>query len=639
MGVPALSAYQQGQGVIPADGLNSFVQGGALLADLRAFPGLANMTVWVLGNTVANDGGAGMFYWDANSTRSDDGTTTIAPMGVAVGRWRRQIGGNVGIVVQPSGGDDTANLQTAVNDLAAAGGGILRLQDGADYSISNAVNIVASNIKIVGNGVTVTMTGTNTYSGFNFNGQNGTTTLTLSSNVGQNKAFAFVGALTAGCVAGNWLTMMKTAPDNGGAPGSYFFMARIGSILGTGGAFTLGLEAQTPIAFNTTDPGLALTAGPMISNVGIDGDIHLVCTGSGQISGVSVTSVVNSRFRGITGDDFTNGSVIGTFVGFGNCLEDILCRNSGTGFADIESFNQTAMIYSNLQSQFAGGFGPTFTGHSYTVGNNMTSQGARGRGCKFQANLFCHYTNTQSHNCPFTGIAVSVGSCYNTWHGASSHGHGEVGWWFSDQFNSHNKVYGLSAFGTFPQDVANGPTDAGNEFYGLDCGVVNNGNVTTAFYGLNGAAISSGAPTVATLLDVTSNGLALIPPLGNGSIAERWIGGDSAGDIVINAPPPFGIQLSVNGVTALAANSAQVVPGTNNGSNLGIPNFRWLTMYASTINLGTGQVIGFIGASPVAGTWPTGTVLFNVTPSVGQPKGWQCTTGGTPGTWVSMGNL
>jgi hypothetical protein len=44
-------------------------------------------------------------------------------------------------------------------------------------------------------------------------------------------------------------------------------------------------------------------------------------------------------------------------------------------------------------------------------------------------------------------------------------------------------------------------------------------------------------------------------------------------------------------------------------------------------------------AAPAAGTWAVGDYVRNSAPSVGQPKGWFCTVAGTPGTWVSEGNL
>lgn len=49
--------------------------------------------------------------------------------------------------------------------------------------------------------------------------------------------------------------------------------------------------------------------------------------------------------------------------------------------------------------------------------------------------------------------------------------------------------------------------------------------------------------------------------------------------------------------------------------------------------------IQFNNAIPVSGTWAQGDIVFNSDAAVGQPQGWQCTVAGTPGTWVSMGNL
>jgi hypothetical protein len=44
-------------------------------------------------------------------------------------------------------------------------------------------------------------------------------------------------------------------------------------------------------------------------------------------------------------------------------------------------------------------------------------------------------------------------------------------------------------------------------------------------------------------------------------------------------------------------------------------------------------------AAPTAGTWRKGDRVLNSEPAVGSPKGWICTAAGTPGTWVSEGNL
>lgn len=44
-------------------------------------------------------------------------------------------------------------------------------------------------------------------------------------------------------------------------------------------------------------------------------------------------------------------------------------------------------------------------------------------------------------------------------------------------------------------------------------------------------------------------------------------------------------------------------------------------------------------AAPVNGTWAAGDRAINSAPAIGQPKSWVCTVAGTPGTWVSEGNL
>jgi hypothetical protein len=47
----------------------------------------------------------------------------------------------------------------------------------------------------------------------------------------------------------------------------------------------------------------------------------------------------------------------------------------------------------------------------------------------------------------------------------------------------------------------------------------------------------------------------------------------------------------------------------------------------------------YASVAPLVGTWSVGDRVFNSVPSVGQPTGWICTVAGTPGTWVSVGNL
>jgi hypothetical protein len=77
--------------------------------------------------------------------------------------------------------------------------------------------------------------------------------------------------------------------------------------------------------------------------------------------------------------------------------------------------------------------------------------------------------------------------------------------------------------------------------------------------------------------------------------------------------------------TDLAAPSTEIVTSTGPVKILGGLNNRYAQYYAS--------------AAPTTGTWKIGDKVFNTAPSVGTPKGWVCTVAGTPGTWVSEGNL
>lgn len=52
-----------------------------------------------------------------------------------------------------------------------------------------------------------------------------------------------------------------------------------------------------------------------------------------------------------------------------------------------------------------------------------------------------------------------------------------------------------------------------------------------------------------------------------------------------------------------------------------------------------GRRLTSVGIAPNYGTWLRGDNALNGLPAVGQPKGWVCTVAGTPGTWVSEGNL
>src|SRR5690242_14408233 len=73
----------------------------------------------VLGYTVADDGGGGVFYWDGGSTEGDNGGTIIQVAGLTTGRWKRVLTEPFNVKWFGAKGDGTADdraaIQSAIN--------------------------------------------------------------------------------------------------------------------------------------------------------------------------------------------------------------------------------------------------------------------------------------------------------------------------------------------------------------------------------------------------------------------------------------------------------------------------------------------------------------------------------------------
>lgn len=136
MTVPTLAAQSPGIGVITADNLNTFVQGGAMVANLRTFTGLPNMTVYMIGGLAPNDGGQGFFYWNGTSTAADDGgITTVVPYGSTQGVWSRLSWNGNAIVSTASGVALTTTTTTPLCSLTLAIG---------NWAVSGVVTFTAA---------------------------------------------------------------------------------------------------------------------------------------------------------------------------------------------------------------------------------------------------------------------------------------------------------------------------------------------------------------------------------------------------------------------------------------------------------------------------------------------------------------
>lgn len=99
-------------------------------------------------------------------------------------------------------------------------------------------------------------------------------------------------------------------------------------------------------------------------------------------------------------------------------------------------------------------------------------------------------------------------------------------------------------------------------------------------------------------------------------------------------------NLRVNGCTSTAINNdiGCMVLFKGNSFASGITPYGGWGFVPFEIGLG-GAVMAWGNAAPLSGTWARGSRVINATSSVGQPKQWDNTAGGSPGTWASEGNL
>ena len=101
MTAPSPTVSIQGQGVVPADQLNTYVQTVVNYPQLRTFSGLNNMVAYAQGAASPGDGGQGFFWYNSTSTAADNNSTVIVPSGNIQGAWLALPASNSGNVEVP----------------------------------------------------------------------------------------------------------------------------------------------------------------------------------------------------------------------------------------------------------------------------------------------------------------------------------------------------------------------------------------------------------------------------------------------------------------------------------------------------------------------------------------------------------
>ena len=119
------------------------------ITDLRAEDYAVSTRVFVLGHTSSNDGGGGVFMWDAASSATDNSGTIIKPTAISTGnpgRWLRIYSGAVNVKWFGAVGDgvvnDVAAIQAAINtgnDVHIPAGTYL-ISSGLSHNVSTTIS-------------------------------------------------------------------------------------------------------------------------------------------------------------------------------------------------------------------------------------------------------------------------------------------------------------------------------------------------------------------------------------------------------------------------------------------------------------------------------------------------------------------
>ena len=153
--------------------------------------------------------------------------------------------------------------------------------------------------------------------------------------------------------------------------------------------------------------------------------------------------------------------------------------------------------------------------------------------------------------------------------------------------------------------------------------------VTSCVTGVNIANASTGVQIVDGIFNGnTTTSLSL----SGGPVSGRIVGNlfiDEATAISMGSASQF----AISGNTVLAASAGTISLGTAINCDFGQNNLNvnWPSFVTGTRNTVQGRYFG--NAAPASGAWQTGDIVWDISPTSADPSYYQCSAGGSPGTW------
>lgn len=168
----------------------------------------------------------------------------------------------------------------------------------------------------------------------------------------------------------------------------------------------------------------------------------------------------------------------------------------------------------------------------------------------------------------------------------------------------------------------------------------------------DGAATVNGLKALACKFTSCATGMAVVNASTGVVVADSTFNGNTTTSLSLSGGPVSGrivgnlfvsentaismgsaSYFTLSGNTVLAASTATLSLGTATNCDFGINNLNLNTptTVSGTRNTFLGKFFG--NAAPASGTWQTGDVVWDISPTSADPSYFQCSAGGSPGTW------
>lgn len=199
--------------------------------------------------------------------------------------------------------------------------------------------------------------------------------------------------------------------------------------------------------------------------------------------------------------------------------------------------------------------------------------------------------------------------------------------------------YGTGGWNTFSQLACDGPSNLNVPNSTIDTftieGIIAAACVTGTYLSVNGAKRISNLTLIDCPNAKAAYGLAV---QSSGCVVQGYSVLTTTGNSADKPNYPFAPANDSSGV--ITGFFSTYAPTFTFEQTIPLTTLRnWQISDCAQISANSKRTDLKMAAAPTTLTWAVGDRVVNSVPAVGQPKAWVCTVAGTPGTWVSEGNL